>query len=122
MCRVKVSAEARPLLIVSVCFDRHNGGVGKRPSTEDALKAIRAIRDAPENFDLKRELAPFLLHKSNHVAAAAADTVGRLEAVALAQHLADAFLEWMKNPAERDPRCVALTARSEERRVGNARR
>ena len=32
----------------------------KRPSTEDALGAIRAIRDAPENFDLKRDLAPFL--------------------------------------------------------------
>jgi hypothetical protein len=84
--------------------------VAKRPSTEDALRAIRAIRDAPETFDLTRDLAPFLLHKSNHVAAAAADTVGRLEAIALGQHLADAFLEWMKNPAERDPRCDALTA------------
>jgi uncharacterized protein (DUF1778 family) len=83
--------------------------VGKRLSTEDALRAIRAIRDAPENFDLKRDLAPFLLHKSNHAAAAAADTVGRLEAVALTQQLVDAFLEWMKNPAERDPGCKALT-------------
>jgi HEAT repeat protein len=84
--------------------------VKKRPSTEDALRAIRAIRDEPEKFDLTRDLAPFLLHKSNHVAAAAADTVGRLEVGALAQPLADAFLEWMKNPAERDPRCDALTA------------
>jgi HEAT repeat protein len=84
--------------------------VGKRHSTEEALAAIRAIRDTPENFDLIRDLAPFLLHKSNHVAAAAADTVGRLEAVAMAQHLAEAFLEWMKNPAERDPGCKALTA------------
>jgi HEAT repeat protein len=83
--------------------------VKKRASTEEALVAIRAIRDAPENFDLQRDLAPFLLHKSNHVAAAAADTVGRLEAVALAQHLAHAFLEWMKNPADRDPGCKALT-------------
>ena len=82
----------------------------KRLSTEDALRAIRAIRDAPENYDLARDLAPFLLHKSNHVAAAAADTVGRLEVGTLAQPLADAFLEWMKNPAERDPRCDALTA------------
>ena len=82
----------------------------KRPSTEDALRAIRAIRDAPENYDLARDLAPFLLHKSNHVAAAAADTVGRLEVGTLAQPLAEAFLEWMKNPAERDPRCDALTA------------
>ena len=84
--------------------------MAKRPSTEDALRAIRTIRDAPETFDLKRDLAPFLLHKSNHVAAATADTVGRLEALALGQHMVDAFLEWMKNPAERDPRCDALTA------------
>lgn len=81
----------------------------KRPTTEDALRAIRDIRDAPEKFDLARDLAPFLLHKSNHVAAAAADTIGRLEAVGLAQNLATAFLEWMKNPAERDPGCKALT-------------
>jgi hypothetical protein len=84
--------------------------VGKRPSTEDGLRAIRAIRDAPENFDLKRDLVPFLRHKSNHVAAAAADTVARLEAVVLAPDLVGSFLEWMKNPAERDPGCKALTA------------
>lgn len=84
--------------------------MGKRHSTEEALAAIRAIRDSPENFDLIRDLAPFLLHKSNHVAAAAADTLGRLEAVVFAQPLVDAFLEWMKNPAERDPGCKALTA------------
>jgi HEAT repeat protein len=84
--------------------------VAKRPSTEEALGAIRAIRDEPEKHDLKRHLAPFLVHKSNHVAAAAADTIGRLEAVTLAQNLADAFLEWMKNPSERDPGCKALTA------------
>jgi hypothetical protein len=84
--------------------------VAKRPATEDALKSIRSIRDAPENFDLKRDLAPFLRHKSNHVAAAAAVTVERLEAVALAPELAGSFPEWMKNPAERDPGCKALTA------------
>lgn len=86
------------------------GGVGKRPSTEDALRAIRAIRDAPENFDLKRDLMPFLRHKSNHVAAAAAATVERLEAEAVAPELVGSFLEWLKNPAERDPGCKALTA------------
>jgi HEAT repeat protein len=85
-------------------------GVAKSPSTEDALRAIRAIRDAPETFDLKRDLAPFLQHKSNHVAAAAAVTVERLEAVALAPDLVGSFLEWMKNPAKRDPGCKALTA------------
>lgn len=82
----------------------------KRAPTEDALRAIRDIRDAPENFDLQRDLAPFLRHKSNHVAAATADTVERLEAIALAPELVGSFLEWMKNPAQRDPGCKALTA------------
>lgn len=84
--------------------------MGKASPTADALLAIRAIRDAPERYDLKRDLASFLRHKSNHVIAAAADTVGRLEAVALAQELIDAFLELMKKPAARDPGCKALIA------------
>jgi len=84
--------------------------VAKRPSTEDALLAIRAIRDAPEAYDLKRDLAPFLLNKTNHAAAAAADTIGRLEAVTLTQELVAAFLFWMKNPAKLDPGSKALTA------------
>lgn len=74
------------------------------------MASIRAIRDAPEKFDLKRDLVPFLRHKSNHAAAAAADTIGRLEAVGFTQDLVDAFLEWIKNPAQRDPGCKALTA------------
>ena len=84
--------------------------MARRISTEEALAAIRAIRDAPEKFDLKRDLAPFLSHKSNHVAAAAADTISRLEAIALAEDLVAAFPEWTKNPVERDPGCKALTA------------
>lgn len=82
----------------------------KAASTEQALTAIKALRDSPEAYDWKRDLAPFLRHKSNHVIAAAADTVGRLEAVGLASHLADAFLELMKDPARRDPGCKALIA------------
>ena len=84
--------------------------MAKARSTEEGLAAVRAIREAPEKYDLKRDLAPFLRHKSNHVAAAAADAAGRLEAAALAQDLADAFLKWMENPAARDPGCSALTA------------
>ncbi len=102
-----MTPDAQALLLQR--HDGHNGRVAKQPSTEDALAAIKAIRDAPENFDLTRDLAPFFLHKSNHVAAAAADTVGRLEAVGLSSSLADAFLEWMKSPGERDPGCKALT-------------
>jgi hypothetical protein len=84
--------------------------VAKRPTTDQALRAIRAIRDAPESYDLQRDLAPFLRHKSNHVASAAASTAERLEAVAMAQDLVDAFLELMKDPAKRDQGCEALIA------------
>ena len=80
------------------------------PFTDEALRAIRAIRDAPESYDLKRDLASFLRHKSNHVVSAAASTAERLESVALAQDLVDAFLELMKDPAKRDPGCQALIA------------
>lgn len=84
--------------------------MAKAPSTDDALRVIRAIRDAPESFDLKRDLAPFLRHKSNHVAAAAASAAERLEAGALAQDLVEAFLDLMKDPAKRDHGCEALIA------------
>jgi HEAT repeat protein len=84
--------------------------VAKAPSTDQALQAIRAIRDSPESYDLKRDLSPFLRHKSNHVAAAAASTAERLEAGALAPDLVTAFLELMKDPAKRDPGCEALIA------------
>jgi HEAT repeat protein len=84
--------------------------VAKAPSTDEALRTIRAIRDAPESYDLKRDLASFLRHKSNHVASAAASTAERLEAFTLAQDLVDAFLELMKDPAKRDPGCEALIA------------
>ena len=84
--------------------------MAKAPSTDQALRAIRAIRDSPESYDLKRDLAPFLRHKSNHVAAAAASTVERLEVGTLAQDLVDAFLDLMKDPAKRDQGCEALIA------------
>ncbi len=84
--------------------------MAKAVPTEEALKAIRAIRDAPEKYELKGDLGPFLKHKSNHVVAAAASTAERLEAAALAQDLVDAFVELMKDPARRDPGCKALIA------------
>jgi len=87
-----------------------NGRVAKAPPTEAALATIRSIRDEPEKYDLRRDLAPLLRHKSNHVIAAAADTVGRLEAVALAPDLVDVFGELMKSPSKLDQGCKALTA------------
>ena len=80
----------------------------RTPATEDALKAILAIRTNPENYDLKRDLGPFLRHKSNHVIAAAASTAERLAASALAQDLTDAFLFLIRDPAKRDSGCKAL--------------
>jgi HEAT repeat protein len=82
----------------------------KRPSTEDALAAIHAIRQAPENYDLKRDLAPLLKHKSNHVVAAAASTSERLEATTLAPDLVEAFERLMRDPAKLDPGCKAVIA------------
>ena len=84
--------------------------MAKPPSAEDALRAVKAIRDAPEQYDLKRDLAPLLRHKSNHVVAATAGTAERLEAIAVAPDLTEAFLELMNDPAKRDPGCKALTA------------
>jgi hypothetical protein len=84
--------------------------MAKAPPTEDALAAIHAIRQSPEKYDLKRDLAPFLRHKSNHVVAAAAATVERLEVVAMAPDLVDAFERLMRDPAKLDPGCKALIA------------
>jgi HEAT repeat protein len=77
-----------------------------RLSTEDALAAIHAIRQAPEKYDL----APFLEHKSNHVVAAAAATAERLEVATLAPELAQAFERLMRDPAKLDQGCKAMIA------------
>jgi HEAT repeat protein len=84
--------------------------VPKPPSTEDALAAIHAIRQTPENCDPKRDLAPFLRHKSNHVIAAAAATAEKMEAVALAPDLIQAFEKLMRDPAKLDQGCKATIA------------
>ncbi len=82
----------------------------KPPSTEDALAAIHAIRQTPDNCDPKRDLAPFLRHKSNHVIAAAAATAEKMEAVALAPDLIQAFEKLMRDPAKLDQGCKATIA------------
>ncbi len=84
--------------------------MAKRPTTEDALAAIHAIRQAPERFDLRGDLAPFLRHKSNHVVAAAAATAERLEVSGLAPDLVEAFERLIRDPAKIDPGCKALIA------------
>jgi len=78
--------------------------------TEDALAAIHAVRQSPEKYDLERDLAPFLRHKSNHAIAAAAAAAEQLEAGALAPELVQAFEKLMRDPAKLDPGCKATTA------------
>jgi hypothetical protein len=84
--------------------------VPKALVTEDALVAIHAIRQAPEKYDLTRDLAPFLRHKSNHAVAAAAAAAEHLEAGALAPDLMQAFERLMRDPAKLDPGCKATIA------------
>ncbi len=79
-------------------------------ATEDALASIHAIRQSPEKYDLKRDLAPFLRHKSNHAIAAAAAAAEHLEAGALVPNLVEAFEKLMRDPAKLDQGCKATTA------------
>ena len=60
----------------------------KAITTEDALAAIHEFRESPQSFDPKRDLGPFLRHKSNHVVAAAAGAAEHLEATVLADLVA----------------------------------
>ena len=78
--------------------------------TEDALAAIHAVRQSPEKYDLERDLARSLRHKSNHAIAAAAAAAEQLEAGALAPELVQAFEKLMRDPAKLDPGCKATTA------------
>ena len=71
---------------------------------------MRAIGDAPERYDLKRDLVPFLRHKSNHVIAAAANVAGRLQAEQVIPELQSAFLDLMKDAPARDHACKAVIA------------
>jgi hypothetical protein len=87
--------------------------VAKRPTTEDALSQVSAIRNAPEKYDLKRDLAPLLQHKSNHVIAAVAVALKRLEEAALNAELIACFTALLPKAKERDQGCKALTAIAE---------
>jgi HEAT repeat protein len=87
--------------------------VAKRLTTEDALAQVSAIRNAPEKYDLKRDLAPLLQHKSNHVIAAVAVALRRLEETALTAELATCFMALLPKAKERDQGCKALTAIAE---------
>lgn len=82
----------------------------RKDPLEHELAKVRAIRAAPEEYVLERDLVPFLEHKSNHAVAAAAEAIGELEASDLEPNLIAAFTRLMKNPATSDPGCKALIA------------
>lgn len=77
------------------------------------MALISAIRNAPEQYDLKRDLAPLLHHKSNHVMAAVAVALKRLEETALTPELIACFTELLPKAKERDQGSKALTAIAE---------
>ena len=85
----------------------------KPSNTETALARIREIRLAPEQFDLRRDLASFFHHKSNHVIAAAAKVALLQEAAQLTPDLIAAALALFPQSAQRDPGCKALIAIAE---------
>lgn len=85
----------------------------KPSNTETALARIREIRLTPEQFDLRRDLASFFQHKSNHVIAAAAKVALLQEAAQLAPDLIAAALALFLQSAQRDPGCKALIAIAE---------
>ena len=85
----------------------------KPSTTETALARVREIRLAPEQFDLRRDLASFFQHKSNHVIAAAANVARQQEAALLAPELTVAALALFPNAPQRDLGCKALIAIAE---------
>ncbi len=84
--------------------------MAKRLTTEDALSLVSSMRNAPEQYDLKRDLAPLLQHKSNHVVAAVAVALRRLEDTSLTAELIACFTALLPKAKERDQGCKALTA------------
>lgn len=82
----------------------------KTQQLEEDLARIRMIADTAESCDLRRDLASFLSHKSNHVIAAAANLAGRLQAATMVADLQMAFEQLIKNAPKRDPGCKALIA------------
>jgi hypothetical protein len=82
----------------------------RKPTTEEALARIHAIREAPGQYDLRRDLAPFLQHKSNHVIAAAAKALLHFEETSFTTELSAAFLRLIADASKLDAGCKALLA------------
>lgn len=84
--------------------------MAKAPPYEEQLSLLRAMRDAPAQFDLVRELSLLLRHKSNRVLAKAAELASDLSVMDTAPAMVEAFRWLIQDAPKRDPGCTALRA------------
>ena len=84
--------------------------MGKRPSVEEKLSAIRRLRELPPSPQLTSELRSALCEKSNLIVAAAAAIVGDQNHAGLSTDLEAAFDRCMLDPLKNDKLCRAKIA------------
>jgi hypothetical protein len=83
--------------------------VSKDDPIEQALNELSALKSAPADTDLPKELRGFLRSRSNLVVAKAARIAGERRPAELLPELVTAFHKLMADPARLDKRCAALT-------------
>jgi len=83
--------------------------VRKPDPTEEALSALRALRESGDHEALLRDLPLFLRNKSSAVVARAAELAGTAREISFAAPLVEAFRRVLPHAPKRDPGCRALT-------------
>jgi HEAT repeat protein len=79
--------------------------MGKRPSVDEKLSAIRRLRELPPSSELTSELRVALRDKSNLIVAAAAAIVGDQNHTGLSADLEAAFDRCLVDPLKNDKLC-----------------
>ena len=79
--------------------------MGKRPSVEEKLGAIRRLRELPPSSELTGELRAALRDRSNLLVAAAAEIVGEQNHADLIPDLEAAFDRLLVDPLKNDKLC-----------------
>jgi hypothetical protein len=82
----------------------------KRRSLEEALLALRRVRQAPEAEESRRELRTVIAGEGSLAVARAAALVGELGLESLVPDLVAAFPRFFEDPVRADPGCSAKTA------------
>jgi hypothetical protein len=82
----------------------------KRRSLEEALLALRRVRQAPEAEESRRELRTVIAGEGSLAVARAAALVGELGLESLVPDLVAAFPRFFEDPVRTDPGCSAKTA------------